>query len=62
MFRLIRQIRQQLHCAHVTVRGIYGDEINHTPGGRRIQCMDCGALLDGPVSIAAQEIRQRYWE
>lgn len=40
------------HCPHVRLRGIYGDEINHTPGYRRNQCLDCGRLLDGPVSIA----------
>jgi len=34
------------------VRGIYGDEINRTPGFRRMQCRDCGRLLDGPVGIA----------
>ena len=45
------------YCPHVHVRGIYGDEINHTPGHRRLVCQDCGQLLDGPVSIATD--RQR---
>lgn len=40
------------HCPHVHVRGIYGDEINHTSGYRRLQCLNCGRLLDGPVSIS----------
>ncbi len=44
--------RQRRHCPHSDVRGIYGDEINHTPGGRRLQCRDCGRLLDGPPGIA----------
>lgn len=48
---LFRRILQQRHCAHVKVRGIYGDEINIT-GGYRVQCRECGAFLDGPVSIA----------
>lgn len=38
-------------CPHVDVRGIYGDEINYS-AGFRLQCRDCGQLLDGPVSIA----------
>lgn len=38
-------------CPHVSVRGIYGDEIN-ARGGFRLQCRDCGLLLDGPVSLA----------
>jgi len=45
--------RPRAHCPHGDLRGIYGDEINHTPGGRRLQCLDCGELLDGPVSLAA---------
>ena len=40
------------HCAHSRLRGIFGDEINRTPGGRRLQCLDCGQLLDGPVALA----------
>lgn len=48
------QFRKRRHCPHVSVRGIYGDAILHTPGYRRNVCMDCGRLLDGPVSIAAE--------
>lgn len=48
--RLTMEARR--HCPHMDIRGIYGDEINHTPGCRRLQCMDCGRLLDGPASIA----------
>lgn len=44
--------RQRRHCPHVHLRGIYGDEINHTPGGRRLECVDCWTLLDGPASLA----------
>lgn len=39
-------------CPHVAIRGIFGDEINHTPGFRRLQCLDCGRHLDGPVSLS----------
>lgn len=42
------------HCPHVDVRGIYGDEINHTPGNFRMQCRGCGRYLDGPVSISVE--------
>jgi hypothetical protein len=44
--------RDKLHCPHRNLRGIYGDEILHIPGGRRLVCRDCGRLLDGPVSLA----------
>ena len=43
---------ERKHCPHLRVVGIYGDQINRTPGGRRLRCSDCGRLLDGPVSIA----------
>ena len=40
-------------CPHARIRGIYGDEIVFaTPGQRRLQCIDCGRYLDGPVSLA----------
>ena len=39
-------------CPHLHLRGVYGDEINHTPGYRRIRCTDCGQALDGHVRIA----------
>lgn len=39
-------------CPHSFLRAIHGDEIN-AAGGRRLVCRDCGALLDGPVSLAA---------
>ncbi|EOM78049.1 hypothetical protein DW322_11195 [Rhodococcus rhodnii] len=55
--RWLRERSRRRHCPHLRVRGIYGDEINHTPGGRRLECWDCGRLLDGPVRIA--EVRQR---
>lgn len=42
-------------CPHVRIRGIFGDEINHTPGYRRLVCMDCGRLLDGPVRYATHQ-------
>lgn len=40
------------HCPHSNLRGIYGDEINHTPGNRRLICLDCYRYLDGPVRLA----------
>ena len=39
-------------CPHVRIAGIYGDRILHTPGYRRLICLDCGRLLDGPPSLA----------
>lgn len=47
------QRRRRRHCPHARLRGIYGDEINRTPGGQRLCCLHCGALLDGPVAMAA---------
>lgn len=38
------------HCPHLSPRGIYGDEVNRTKF--RLQCMDCGSYLDGPVVLA----------
>lgn len=37
------------HCPHVRLRGIYGDEANHSRF--RLECLDCTALLDGPVVL-----------
>ena len=51
--------RRRKHCPHSDLRGIYGDEINHTPGGRRLECRDCGRLLDGHVGVA--EWRRDEW-
>lgn len=48
-------------CPHTHVRGIYGDENNHTPNGSRLQCFDCYRFLDGPVWIA-QARRDEYLE
>lgn len=42
------------HCPHVNKRGIYGDEIRFM-GYYRLQCNDCGRLLDGPVSLAEKK-------
>ena len=40
-------------CPHARIRAIYGDEIVFaTPGQRRLQCIDCGRHLAGPVSRA----------
>jgi hypothetical protein len=39
-------------CPHSNLRGIYGDEINYTPKGSRLHCLDCGRFLDGPVKLA----------
>lgn len=43
-------------CPHVRIRGIYGDEIRFS-GWKRLQCLDCGRLLDGPVSLATEEVK-----
>jgi hypothetical protein len=43
---------ERRHCPHGSLRGIYGDEINHTPGYRRLQCRDCGRFLDGPAFLS----------
>lgn len=51
------EFSKRRHCPHVHVRGIYGDEINHTPGYRRNQCLTCGRLLDGPVQISIERRR-----
>lgn len=47
-FGLFRSKRK--HCPHSNLRGIYGDEINQH--GFRLECVTCGRLLDGPVSLA----------
>ena len=47
---MIRAWRKRRRCAHVHLRGIYGDAINLL--NARLMCMDCGALLDGPVVLA----------
>lgn len=44
--------RKWRRCPHVRIRGIHGDEINYTPKFRRLECLDCGRHLDGPVSLA----------
>lgn len=44
--------RDRKRCPHSNLRGIYGDEINHTPRFSRLQCRDCGRFLDGPVMLA----------
>lgn len=46
--RLSRRARRR--CPHSNLRGIYGDEINAR--NSRLACLDCGRLLDGPVSLA----------
>ena len=48
----MRRLAERRHCPHSRLRGIYGDEINHTPGFRRLECLDCGRLLNGPVILA----------
>ncbi len=47
------QFRKRAACPHSNLRGIYGDEII-AAGFKRLWCADCGALLDGPVSLAAR--------
>lgn len=51
------QFRKRSRCPHVHLRGIYGDEVIFaTPGWNRIQCLECGKFLDGPVHIAADRV------
>lgn len=50
--KILKKWSFRRHCPHTRLEGIYGDAINHTPGGRRLQCLDCGRLLDGPVMLA----------
>lgn len=49
---LISRLRARRRCPHSRLRGIYGDEVNLTPGGCRLECLDCGALLRGSVMLA----------
>lgn len=45
--------RDRRRCPHSNLRGIYGDEVIFaTPRSSRLQCMDCGSFLDGPVRLA----------
>jgi hypothetical protein len=46
-------------CPHTSLRGIYGDEINHTPHFSRLQCHNCYRFLDGPVWLAESR-REEY--
>lgn len=47
------QWRKRSRCPHSKLRPIHGDEIIFgTPDWNRIQCLDCGRFLDGPVVIA----------
>ena len=50
MPKLIRAWRKRRRCPHVHLNGIYGDAINLL--NARLMCMDCGALLEGPVVLA----------
>lgn len=43
--------RARRRCPHVRLRGLYGDHILWS-GGWRLDCMDCGRFLDGPVTLA----------
>lgn len=51
-------ILKRLRCPHSNLRGIYGDEVNSV--GRRLQCLDCGSYLDGPVILARIREDERY--
>jgi hypothetical protein len=46
-------------CPHTVIRGIYGDEINHS-AGYRLACSNCGRLLKGPVSLRTWSIEEEY--
>lgn len=47
-----KEIRRWRHCPHERLQDIYGDQVFHTPGYRRLRCKDCGRALDGPVAIS----------
>lgn len=47
----MRLLPKWWRCPHVRLRGIYGDEIRFS-GWYRLQCRDCGRLLEGPVVLA----------
>jgi hypothetical protein len=49
--------RQRCACPHSRLRGIYGDEII-AAGFKRLRCLDCGRLLDGPVRLAESRRRE----
>ena len=42
--------RKRRRCPHVRLNGVYGDAIHAL--NARLMCLDCGALLDGPVKLA----------
>ena len=44
-------------CPHVRIRGVFGDEINHT--GSRLRCLDCKRYLDGGLALATH--RRAYY-
>ena len=46
------------NCPHSTLRGIYGDEVNHC-GGWRLRCLDCRRFVDGPVALAEFRAHER---
>lgn len=45
------QFRKRAACPHSKLRPIHGDEIV-AAGYKRLDCLDCRRLLDGPVVIA----------
>lgn len=51
------QFRKRAACPHSRLRGIYGDEII-AAGWKRLSCLDCGRLLDGPVALAGMRYRE----
>lgn len=47
---MIRAWRKRRRCPHVHLNGIYGDAALHLDA--RLECLDCRALLEGPVKLA----------
>jgi hypothetical protein len=45
--------RRRAHCPHMHLRGIFGEQIR-VVGGWRLECLDCGQYLEGPVSLASE--------
>lgn len=45
-----RIVMKSKKCSHPRTRGVYGDEINHSP--TRVICLDCHRYLEQDVSMA----------
>ena len=49
------EFKKRYRCPHVNLQGLYGDAIYYIGDNKyRNLCLDCGKLLDGPVSISVE--------